>query len=551
MPASASHSSSPFPPASDEADDACGAPSSRLVGAVGPRRIRRAFLAGAAALVPASLTAFPAVRALAADARAGGGGAPLPIPPVIEAGPGTPAAFDAIAGMHRFVPGATTPTLGFAQAFLGPTIRVRRGTTAPIAITNRTPGEITAHWHGLHVEGVVDGGPHSAFAPGRTWSASLDIDQPAATLWYHSHVHGRTAEQVYAGLAGMLIVDDPGAPPDGLPKTWGVDDIPLIVQDRAFDAAARLVYFARGPSMMRGFRAGEIVVNGAVRPVADVPAGWVRLRVLNGSNARIYRFGFEDGRRFHQVASDGGLLARPVPMTELTLGPAERAEILVDFSDGRAARLLSADDDNGPAGMMGGGMMGGRRMGGGPMGGGAMGGAGEPGERSDDGRFEVMRFSIDRRRAAAVGHLPERFAGAPAKPVWDEPVRDRLFRLDMHVGGMGGGRGMGSMGINGRSMAMDRVDFEARVGETERWRVVANEMAHPFHVHGTQFVVLSDNGRPVPFDSTGMKDVYRVHGEAELLVRFARRAPRHAPYMFHCHILEHEDAGMMGQFTVA
>ncbi len=469
----------------------------------------------------------------------GTGGLSLPLPPVLMAGPGAPIALDAIQATQAFTAAGSTSTMGFGQPYLGPVIRVKRGTSVPVAIRNRTGEAITTHWHGLHVEGRVDGGPHSAFDSGSTWSPTLDIDQPASTLWYHSHVHGRTASQVHAGLAGMLIIDDPDAPPSGLPQTWGVDDIPLIVQDRAFDGQGRFVYRPFGPAVMQGFKADTILVNGAIRPRASVPAGLVRFRVLNASNARIYQFGFEDGRRFHQVASDGGLLQRPVAVTALQLAPAERAEIVVDFSDGRHARLLSADDNNTFMGGMGRGMMGGM------MAGGAL-----PGVRAADGRFEVMQFVVDRSRGGAVRELPAHLAGAPARPAWGEPVRQRRFELSVHAGGMGMGMGMG-MGINGQSMSMNRIDAEVRVGQTELWRIVSNDMAHPFHIHGTHFEVLSHNGRPVAFETTGLKDTFLVQGEAELRVHFERKADRRTPYMYHCHILEHEDAGMMGQFTVS
>ena len=136
-------------------------------------------------------------------------GMPLPIPPVLELDGSSGNMLDAIAGKHNFSLGRKTPTLGFSQGYLGPVLRMKRGKTSKLTIGNKTNDLITAHWHGMHVPGIVDGGPQLAFAPGRTWSPELEIDQPASTLWYHSHVHGRTAEQVYAGLAGMIYVDDP------------------------------------------------------------------------------------------------------------------------------------------------------------------------------------------------------------------------------------------------------------------------------------------------------------------------------------------------------
>ena len=130
-------------------------------------------------------------------------GWPLPIPEVIEPGLGAQGQLEAIRGTQEFIANVQTQTQGFNQAFLGPVIRFKRGQSATMAVSNKTNALITAHWHGLHVDGAVDGGPHRTVAPGKTWTPELEIDQPATTLWYHSHVHGQTADQVYSGLAIM------------------------------------------------------------------------------------------------------------------------------------------------------------------------------------------------------------------------------------------------------------------------------------------------------------------------------------------------------------
>ena len=510
---------------------------------------RRDFLLRSALLSTAGFgVSAQVLNSVWADNTAINAGGPLPIPEVIEPGPGARGQLEAIRGSKEFISGVKTSTHGFNQSYLGPVIRFKRGQSATMQVSNKTNSLITAHWHGMHVNGAVDGGPHTAFASGKTWTPELDIDQPAATLWYHSHVHGQTADQVYAGLAGMIIIDDPDAKETALPSTYGVDDLPIIVQDRAFDQRGQLLYIKRGPALMHGFRAGEILVNGAVRPKATVPKGIIRLRLLNASNARIYSFSFDDNRKFHQVGTDGGLLPKPLSKTNLTLAPAERAEILVDFSDEKAVRLLSTPDNNSPMGGMMGGMM--NRMFGANV--------NSPEAVHSDGRFAIMQFRVDSSRSAAIAQIPSNLASAPKQPDWGEPQVKRQFRLDMHAGG---GRGMGGMmgrrggtdimGINGQSMDMSVINFESRLGDTELWRVTGNEMAHPFHLHGTSFQVLSHNGVPMAYEDVGLKDVFLVNGEAEILVKHIRKANANTPFMYHCHILEHEDAGMMGQFTVS
>ena len=500
-------------------------------------RISRRYFLGTA-------TAATFTPAIIGRAMAATGGRALPIPDVLDLrGGGGAVALDAMAARSKIIEGRETVTVGYGQGFLGPVIRMNRGETARLNLGNRINEPVSVHWHGMHIDGDQDGGPHSPIANGEVMEAALDIDQPAATLWYHSHIHERTATHVWFGLAGMLIVDDPDAPATGLPQTYGVDDIPLVVQDRIFDSGGQMLYAPQGPTRMMGYRGSEILVNGAIRPQASVPPAMVRLRVLNGSNARIFHFGFEDGRQFYQVASDGGLLPVPVPTNTLTLAPAERAEIVVDFSDGAAARLLSAPDNNTMMGGMGGGMMGMMR--------GAV-----PEPVGDGGVFEVMTFAVDKTRSGGVTSLPQALTGAPV-PAFGEPVRRRQFSLDMMPGGMGMGGGMmgmmqggHGMAINGASMDMGVINEEMRLGEAEIWEVSASEMAHPFHVHGCSFQVLSLNGQKVDFGRMGMKDVVLVDGTAELLVQVDRKADADHPFMYHCHILEHEDLGMMGQFTV-
>lgn len=492
------------------------------------RITRRAFLSGAASTL--------ALPYLGRGAFAAVPGRPLPIPPLIDAG-GSPSEIVAREATTSFLDGVQTPTWGFSESFLGPVLRFRKGTTAAMRVANRLEYPITCHWHGLHVPAALDGGPQLAIKPGDDWQVELPVDQPAATLWYHSHAHGVTAEHVYFGLSGMIIVEDPSSPDSAaLPTEYGIDDIPLVIQDRAFSSAGALSYFKGGPSLMHGFRADQILVNGAIRPIADVPSGLTRLRLLNGSNARIYHLRFSDDRTFHRIASDGGLLPAPVATKAITLAPAERIEVLVDFSDGQTVALVSGPDTNDP-------------MGGGMMMGGMVAGDPPPSEFGRPDEFDVMQFRPDSARAAKVTAIPTAFSSAPRARSVDAATR-RDFTLNM---GMGGGMGMGGMGmmtINGEAYDPRRIDVPMRRGEPEIWRISAVEMAHPFHVHGTAFQVLTQNGVAVPFDATGLKDVLLVDGEAELLVQVDQEARTDVPFMFHCHILEHEDAGMMGQFTV-
>lgn len=202
------------------------------------------------------------------------------------------------------------------------------------------------HWHGMHLPARMDGGPHQGIPAGSVWSPSWRITQPAATLWYHPHPHGATEEHTYRGIAGMFIVDDHNPASASLPHTYGVDDLPVIVQDKKFDEGGRL-QFRPDPVSPSGLLGDTILVNGTLRPHHIVTSERIRLRLLNASTARVYSFGFADSQTFATIASDGGLLAQPAAMRRLRLSPGERAEIVVTMTPGDDAVLRSYPIDLG------------------------------------------------------------------------------------------------------------------------------------------------------------------------------------------------------------
>ena len=278
------------------------------------------------------------------DANAAAAARPLPIPTLIEARNGEPVTLALQKSSHRFGLGAAVPSTGISSSYLGPVVRVRSGDTIPFRVENRLDEETTLHWHGLLIPSDVDGGPHNTIKPGGVWTPELKINQPAATHWFHPHPHGNTAKQVYGGLAGMMIVSDGGDRDRGLPETYGVDDLPIVLQDKRFGRNGALVYEPTMMDLMHGFQGETLIVNGAIAPVANVPAGFVRLRLLNAANARNFDLRFSDRRPFYVVGSDAGLLPEPVEVRNLVIAPAERYEVLVNFSDGRAVELVTGPD---------------------------------------------------------------------------------------------------------------------------------------------------------------------------------------------------------------
>src|SRR5688572_15200625 len=211
-------------------------------------------------------------------------GVALPIPQLIEARSSEPVVLTLQKTQHRFGSGPAVASWGISASYLGPVVRVRNGDTIPFRVENWLDEETTLHWHGMLVPSHVDGGPHNTIKAGAVWSPEITIKQPASTNWFHPHPHGRTAPQVYSGLAGMMIVSDGADRDRGLPATYGVDDLPIVLQDKRFGRSGEVVYQPDMMDIMHGFQGDTLVVNGVIGPTAGVPAGIVRLRLLNAAN---------------------------------------------------------------------------------------------------------------------------------------------------------------------------------------------------------------------------------------------------------------------------
>ncbi|GAB2861604.1 multicopper oxidase domain-containing protein [Streptomyces deserti] len=415
------------------------------------------------------------------------------------------------AGETEFRDGVKTPTWGFNGSYLGPTLRAKRGEQVRVRIRNGLDEASSVHWHGMHLPARMDGGPHQPIAPGATWTPHWTVDQPAATLWYHPHPHGRTDQHVRRGLAGLFLVDDERSARLPLPDRYGVDDLPLVVQDVRFDGAR--LDDGRGMLQTVGFLGDRTMVNGTLRPYRTVHDELIRLRLLNASTARTYAFGFPDGRAVSLIATDGGLLERPAPMRRVQLSPGERAEIVVRMRAGERVMLRSFPQRNYGDTWQ-------RRFGGG------------------DDSFDVLELRAAGRLRPSPA-LPAALARSEL-PVEADAVRGRFFDLKRS-------------GINGRKMDMGRVDETVTSGTTEMWTVRnRNGMPHNFHVHDVQFRVLEVNGSAPPPALRGPKDtVFVPNGTTmRLALRFTGPADPDTPYMYHCHLLYHEDEGMMGQFVV-
>ncbi len=436
------------------------------------------------------------------------------------------------------------------DSYLGPTLHLQRGQRVRIHFTNQIPQESIVHWHGLHVPAEMDGHPRYAIGPGESYVYEFTVLNRAGTYWYHPHPHGRTGPQVYAGMAGLLLVTDPEEQALDLPR--GAFDLPLVLQDRLFDAQNRLVYLPNGPmDAMLGFLGDRILVNGrpeASRSVAPRP---YRLRLLNGSNARIYKLGWSNGMPMTVIATDGGLLEQPVQLPYVTLGPAERVELWVDFrgvGPGESVVLENQPFVDPGSGM---GMMG--RM-------------GQSAFRPlpQGTRYPIVTFQIDQEGEGGAP-LPKRLA--PVERI-DPAQATATRRVSLTMQPPNGWT------LNGRTFEMTGVAQDERVplGATEIWEFVnqggmgggmmggMGMLPHPMHMHGESFQVLER--RPVSPQGealwqslregvvdAGWKDTVLVlPGQRVRVIR--RFMDFTGLFLYHCHNLEHEDMGMMRNFEV-
>lgn len=406
--------------------------------------------------------------------------------------------------LHTFFDGVSTATYAMNGTYLAPTLKLVNGENISLNYTNNLDESTTMHGHGMHVPAVMDGAAHQVIAAGSRWSAVYRVNQRACTNWYHPHLMGKTAEHVYKGLAGLIIVEDNEVNALDLPKTYGVDDIPLILQDRYFDTNGQLDYSPSRREIMHGYNGDTFIVNGVISPYVDLEAKEIRFRILNGSNSSVYTLSFSDGRSFKQIATDNSLLEAPVSMTSLKLSPAERAEIIVDFSTD-VNEVLSLNNDGN----------------------------------------SVLQINVKTRMLAETT-TPNSLTTLAFHSLSDA-VRTRTFSLSAS--------GPGDLRINGLSMNMAVINERVPVNDIEIWEVNNTmNMNHNFHIHATHFSIVERNGSSVNVadNEKGYKDTVFLapNDTVKLMVKMIDYTDATNPYMYHCHFLEHEDAGMMGQFTV-
>ncbi|TBR72411.1 MAG: multicopper oxidase family protein [Burkholderiaceae bacterium] len=454
-----------------------------------------------------------------------------------------------------------------AGTYLGPIIRVRRDQRVRIDLINGLPESTIVHWHGLHVPEPMDGHPRYVIGPGKRYVYDFTVVDRAGSYWFHPHPHGRTGKQIYFGLAGLFLVSDDEEAALDLPT--GPHDLPLVLQDRTFDNANQLTYLSQSPtgeaaqgSQHRGMMDGdgmggmgqmmarmmgvlgrEILVNGRPSASLAVERRAYRLRLLNASNSRIYKLAWHDGAPLTVIGTDGGLLAAPLQRDYVMLAPAERVDLWVDFAHWPAGTEMTLQSVAFEGGMGMGGMMGDAAL-------------------PDGAPFGVLKLQIQHGGSDKPALPPQRLSRLPRPQPrmavnFDHP---KVFNITM---------GMMTWGINGRSFDMLGVSplETVKLGTHEVWEfrndgrsgMMGMAMAHAMHVHGLQFRVI---GRSVAAATSrqqgtvraglldeGWKDTVLVMpGERVRILLGFKDYP--GLFVYHCHMLEHEDAGLMRNYLV-
>lgn len=465
------------------------------------------------------------------------------------------------------------------KAYTNPTFRVRRGPRFSVEFLNGLDAETTVHWHGLGVPWEMDGHPSRSVSPGASYRYEFPVPDAGATYWYHPHAHGSTAHQTYGGLSGLFLVEDENEDRlrDALNLELGETEVPLVIQDRTFDDGGGLVYEPDEMTRFMGVTGDTVLVNLTPAPYLEVSRRVHRFRVLNGSNARTYRLAFADGAGeivpFWLAGTDGGLLEEPRGAEEVFLSPGERADLLVNlgsFEAGEVVTLKSlrfdpmhneheTDDgmDHADTGHHHMGHHEGHHMG--------------PARLGDGDEFYVLRLNVTG-GARGTGALPEVLSGPRPVDATGAPVR--VITLSTGAGGgddvgcEDAGEAAGRMRwlINGLTYGLEEYPVEVRRGDVEVWEFRNDEksMPHPMHVHGFDMSVLDRAGSPgqvsrLAVDAEGRtatdlgrKDTVTVWpGETvRVAIDFSHDHEGEQRYLFHCHVLEHEDAGMSLNFKV-
>ena len=427
--------------------------------------------------------------------------------------------------------GTQTITASFNKNIWGPTLIFNKWDVVHMNVTNKLADTLTVHWHGMHLPAIMDGGPHQTIPPNTTWNPTWQVMNNAATYWYHPHLDMMSQKQITEGLGGFIIVRDSIESALTLPRTYGVDDIPLAITDRDFNTSHQFVEVPYGDSIM---------VNGTLRAQFNIPAQVVRFRILDAAIETSYNLGFSDNRSFYVITTDGGLVNAPILISGTTprflISAGERVEILVNCTGQNGTSVfLKAYNASLPGNIPGGDV-----FGGGPF-------ASYLGHTN----YNILKLNIGTPTSGAITTIPSTLT-TNTFPLAASASLTRALTISDSAG-VSGILGPNAFIINHKLFDINHIEYTVPLDNTEIWQITSTSgFSHPFHIHDVEFYILSRNGATPPTYEQGWKDVVLVKaGETvKFIAKFSDYADALHPFMYHCHIALHEDEGMMGQFVV-
>ncbi|MGW0752358.1 multicopper oxidase family protein [Streptomyces sp. NPDC002587] len=405
---------------------------------------------------------------------------------------------------REIIPGVQTKVLTYDGHFPGPVLRARSGRRVVIRHRNSLSMPVSVHLHGGSVSPENDGGPMDTFAPGTSRTYTYPNHQPGAALWFHDHAHHMESEHVFRGLSATYLLSDDDE--RSLPLPGGQYEVPIALRDARFDEAGQLVYV-----MDDVFGRTTVLANGRPSPYFEVAARKYRFRLLNSSNMRFFQLRLSDGGQMIQIGSDGGLLERPFTTDTVGLSPAERADVVIDFSRYPVGTKIVLENTLGP---------------------------GTPDQVGKVLRFDVVRTAADPSR------VPDVLRTLPALRT---ATVQRNIVLSMDEDGRQEPRGL----MDGQVWDHQRIDQTIAHGSSEIWTVTnANKIIpHNFHMHLVQFRLLERGGAPVGPAEAGLKDTVRLF-PGETVKLHATFDTYKGTYVYHCHLLDHSAMGMMANFRI-
>ena len=420
--------------------------------------------------------------------------------------------------------GAVTPTYGYnGNSFWGPTLIMNKGDNVQINVTNSLSDQTTVHWHGFHIPAIMDGGPHQIINAGATWSPNFQVKNNAATFWYHPHLHMKTQEQLTKGAGGFIIVQDPVESALALPRTYGTDDIPLVLTSRRYNTDNSFDLTTTYGDYM--------LTNGTPNAEISLPKQFVRFRILNAEVERAYNLGFSDNRTFYVITNDGGLLNAPVPVTRVKLAVGERVEILLNLGSDAVGSSLDMKAFNS-----------GQIFG---FPGAEPASSGNFGSLLNNIDFSLLHINVVASNANAITSLPATLAN---NVYWTntDVTNSRTITIT-------GGQAGSAFTFDNNTYGFTTINQNIKLNSVEKWTIVNNNIfGHSFHIHDVQFKIISRSSGSVAAYESGWKDtVYIPLGESvSVIAKYDDFSSGVNPYMYHCHFNNHEDGGLMGQFLV-